>query len=84
MKVWQPGGHLTQRRDAPEIDDWSWARTVRRVSTLASCCATMMSCFSSLAKAASTAASDAGRPIDRGICKCGNSTVFLIGNTGRL
>ena len=36
MKVWQPGGHLTQRRDAPEIDDWSWARTVRRVSTLAS------------------------------------------------
>jgi ABC-type multidrug transport system fused ATPase/permease subunit len=36
MKVWQPGGHLTQRRDAPEIDDWSWARTVRRISTLAS------------------------------------------------
>ena len=36
MKVWQPGGHLTQRRDAPEIDDWSWARTMRRVSTLAS------------------------------------------------
>jgi ABC-type multidrug transport system fused ATPase/permease subunit len=36
MKVWQPGGHLTQRRDAPEIEDWSWARTVRRVSTLAS------------------------------------------------
>ena len=36
MKVWQPGGHLTQRRDAPEIDDWSWGRTVRRVSTLAS------------------------------------------------
>jgi ATP-binding cassette subfamily B protein len=36
VKVWQPGGHLTQRRDAPEIDDWSWARTVRRVSTLAS------------------------------------------------
>ena len=35
MKVWQPGGHLTQRRDAPEIDDWSWARTARRVSTLA-------------------------------------------------
>ena len=36
MKVWQPGSHLTQRRDAPEIDDWSWARTARRVSTLAS------------------------------------------------
>jgi ABC-type multidrug transport system fused ATPase/permease subunit len=36
VKVWQPGSHLTQRRDAPEIDDWSWARTVRRISTLAS------------------------------------------------
>jgi ABC-type multidrug transport system fused ATPase/permease subunit len=35
MKVWQPGSHLTQRRDAPEIDDWSWARTARRISTLA-------------------------------------------------
>jgi ABC-type multidrug transport system fused ATPase/permease subunit len=35
MRVWQPGGHLTQRRDAPEIDDWSWARTVRRIATLA-------------------------------------------------
>jgi len=35
MRVWQPGGHLTQRRDAPEIDDWSWARTARRISTLA-------------------------------------------------
>jgi ABC-type multidrug transport system fused ATPase/permease subunit len=35
MKVWQPGSHLTQRRDAPEIDDWSWERTVRRISTLA-------------------------------------------------
>jgi ABC-type multidrug transport system fused ATPase/permease subunit len=35
MRVWQPGGHLTRVRDAPEIDDWSWARTVRRVSTLA-------------------------------------------------
>jgi ATP-binding cassette subfamily B protein len=35
VRVWQPGGHLTQRRDAPEIEDWSWARTVRRVTTLA-------------------------------------------------
>ena len=34
MKVWQPGGHLTQRRDA-KVEDWSWQRTVRRVSTLA-------------------------------------------------
>ena len=35
MRVWQPGGHLTQRRDAPEIEDWSWTRTARRISTLA-------------------------------------------------
>ncbi len=34
MKVWQPGSHLTQRRDA-KVEDWSWQRTVRRVSTLA-------------------------------------------------
>ncbi len=34
MKVWQPGSHLTMQRGA-EVDDWSWARTVRRVSTLA-------------------------------------------------
>jgi ABC-type multidrug transport system fused ATPase/permease subunit len=35
VRVWQPGGHLTRLRDAPEIDDWSWARTARRISTLA-------------------------------------------------
>ena len=34
MKVWQPGSHLTERRDA-RVEDWSWQRTVRRVSTLA-------------------------------------------------
>ena len=34
MKVWQPGSHLTARRDA-KVEDWSWQRTVRRVSTLA-------------------------------------------------
>jgi ABC-type multidrug transport system fused ATPase/permease subunit len=34
MRVWQPGSHLTVQRDA-EVDDWSWGRTVRRVSTLA-------------------------------------------------
>jgi ABC-type multidrug transport system fused ATPase/permease subunit len=34
MKVWQPGSHLTMHRGG-EVDDWSWARTVRRVSTLA-------------------------------------------------
>ncbi|MEK6273857.1 MAG: ABC transporter ATP-binding protein [Actinomycetota bacterium] len=34
MRVWQPGSHLTDRRDA-KVEDWSWQRTVRRVTTLA-------------------------------------------------
>jgi ABC-type multidrug transport system fused ATPase/permease subunit len=34
VKVWQPGSHLTAQRDA-QVEDWSWQRTVRRVSTLA-------------------------------------------------
>ena len=34
MRVWQPGGHLMRERDA-EVDDWSWARTRRRVRALA-------------------------------------------------
>jgi ATP-binding cassette subfamily B protein len=34
VRVWQPGSHLTVQRGA-EVSDWSWARTARRVSTLA-------------------------------------------------
>ncbi len=34
MKVWQSGSHLTMQRGA-EVDDWSWARTARRIATLA-------------------------------------------------
>jgi ABC-type multidrug transport system fused ATPase/permease subunit len=34
VRIWQPGSHLTRNRDAT-VDDWSWARTVRRMSTLA-------------------------------------------------
>jgi ABC-type multidrug transport system fused ATPase/permease subunit len=34
MKVWQPGSHLSVRRDV-KVDDWSWQRTARRISTLA-------------------------------------------------
>jgi ABC-type multidrug transport system fused ATPase/permease subunit len=34
VRVWQPGSHLTMQRGG-EVDDWSWPRTVRRVSTLA-------------------------------------------------
>jgi ABC-type multidrug transport system fused ATPase/permease subunit len=33
MRVWQPGSHLSAQRDA-QVDDWSWQRTARRVSTL--------------------------------------------------
>jgi ATP-binding cassette subfamily B protein len=36
VKVWQPGSHLTMRREGEKVDDWSWRRTVRRVSVLAS------------------------------------------------
>jgi ABC-type multidrug transport system fused ATPase/permease subunit len=34
MRVWQPGSHLSMQRGA-EVEDWSWRRTVRRISTLA-------------------------------------------------
>jgi ABC-type multidrug transport system fused ATPase/permease subunit len=34
VRVWQPGSHLTRARDV-EVEDWSWQRTARRVSTLA-------------------------------------------------
>ena len=34
MRVWQPGSHLTRSRDTT-VDDWSWRRTARRISTLA-------------------------------------------------
>jgi ABC-type multidrug transport system fused ATPase/permease subunit len=34
MRVWQPGGHLMHERGA-RVEDWSWRRTRRRVSTLA-------------------------------------------------
>ena len=34
MRVWQPGGHLSRARDV-QVEDWSWRRTARRISTLA-------------------------------------------------
>jgi len=34
VKVWQPGSHLSAQRDA-NVEDWSWQRTARRISTLA-------------------------------------------------
>jgi ABC-type multidrug transport system fused ATPase/permease subunit len=33
MRIHQPGSHLTERRGA-EVDDWSWARTGRRLAVL--------------------------------------------------
>ena len=33
MKVWQPGGHLSEQRDA-DVRDWSWRRTRRRLGVL--------------------------------------------------
>jgi ATP-binding cassette subfamily B protein len=33
VKVWQPGGHLSEQRDA-EVRDWSWRRTRRRIGLL--------------------------------------------------
>jgi ABC-type multidrug transport system fused ATPase/permease subunit len=33
MKVWQPGTHLSQHR-AAKVEDWSWAQTERRLTTL--------------------------------------------------
>ncbi len=34
MRVHQPGHHLTQERGV-KVDDWSWARTARRIAMLA-------------------------------------------------
>ena len=34
MKVWQPGGHLTEEKGGV-VHDWSWRRTRRRVGLLA-------------------------------------------------
>jgi ATP-binding cassette, subfamily B, bacterial len=33
MRVWQPGSYMTRQRGA-QVDDWSWAQTMRRVRTL--------------------------------------------------
>ena len=35
MRVWQPGTHMMRRGETAEVEDWSWKRTARRVSTLA-------------------------------------------------
>jgi ABC-type multidrug transport system fused ATPase/permease subunit len=33
VRVWQPGSHLVSQRDV-KIEDWSWAQTKRRLTTL--------------------------------------------------
>jgi ABC-type multidrug transport system fused ATPase/permease subunit len=60
MRVWQPGGHLMRERGA-QVDDWSWARTRRRLATLARLTApykrrTLLSIFSLLAATATALA----------------------------
>jgi ATP-binding cassette subfamily B protein len=35
VRIYQPGSHLTQQRGVA-VDDWSWARTARRVGVLVS------------------------------------------------
>ncbi len=60
MRVWQPGGHLTQERGA-QVDDWSWRRTRRRLATLGRLTApykvrTILSVFSLLAATATALA----------------------------
>ena len=60
MKVWQPGGHLMRERGA-DVEDWSWARTRRRLATLARLTApykwrTIISVFSLLAATATALA----------------------------
>jgi ABC-type multidrug transport system fused ATPase/permease subunit len=60
MRVWQPGGHLMRERGA-EVADWSWARTRRRIATLARLTApyrwrTTLSVFSLLAATATALA----------------------------
>jgi ABC-type multidrug transport system fused ATPase/permease subunit len=34
VKVWQPGGHLSEQREA-DVQDWSWRRTRHRIGVLA-------------------------------------------------
>src|ERR671935_1990188 len=60
MRVWQPGGHLMRERGA-EVEDWSWARTRRRLAALARLTApyrgrTILSVFSLLAATATALA----------------------------
>jgi ABC-type multidrug transport system fused ATPase/permease subunit len=60
VRVWQPGGHLSQERGA-KVDDWSWRRTRRRLATLARLTApykvrTILSVFSLLAATATALA----------------------------
>ncbi|HEX2110456.1 MAG TPA: ABC transporter ATP-binding protein [Gaiellaceae bacterium] len=34
MRVYQPGAHIADRARTAEVEDWSWARTARRVAVL--------------------------------------------------
>jgi hypothetical protein len=34
VRVYQPGAHISDRARTAEVDDWSWARTARRIAVL--------------------------------------------------
>ena len=85
MRVWQPGSHLTRNREAVKIEDWSWQRTVRRVTTLALLAApykrqTALAIISLLAATATALAPPylAGLAIDNGIAKDDLHTLTVI------
>src|SRR5919202_2798824 len=84
MRVWQPGGHLMRERGA-EVDDWSWARTRRRVAALARLTRpyktrTILSVFSLLAATATALAPPflSKYAIDDGIRRHDLGTLWLI------
>src|ERR671928_1727572 len=84
MRVWQPGSHLTMQRGA-SVDDWSWARTRRRLATLARLTApyrtrTTLSIFSLLAATATALAPPflSKYAIDDGIRRHDLGTLWVI------
>ena len=85
MRVWQPGSHLMRDRGAAQVDDWSWSRTRRRLTTLARLTApyrtrTIVSVFSLLAATATALAPPylSKYAIDDGIRNHNLSTLWWI------
>jgi ATP-binding cassette, subfamily B, bacterial len=84
VRVYQPGSHLTQARDA-KVRDWSWRRTRRRLSTLRSLVApyklrAVLSVLSLLAATATALAPPflAKYALDDAINSKGDNRLYLI------